>query len=173
MELCIVSGWNSKSGLQPRGFPRAIILYLAFPYSNAQRETPEIYHRFAYAGINLTGYHPPGTPGLLQRNVCPALRLLHNSKCPGAGPINDDVPGAKPINDDVPGAEPINDDVPGAEPINDDVPGAEHFYQLAFKHENRQQLSGLKIKMSECPIGPDKVQKTHNAISNCLFALGP
>ena len=27
--------------------------------------------------------------------------------------------------------------------------------------------------LSECPIGPGKVQKTHNAISNCLSALGP
>ena len=32
---------------------------------------------------------------------------------------------------------------------------------------------GLKLKMSECPIGPDKVQKTQNAISNCLFVLVP
>ena len=48
----------------------------------------------ANAGINLTGYHPPGNPGLLHRNVCPAPGLLHNRKCPGAGQINDDVPGA-------------------------------------------------------------------------------
>ena len=27
--------------------------------------------------------------------------------------------------------------------------------------------------MSECPIGPGQVQKTQNAMSNCLFALGP
>ena len=47
-----------------------------------------------YAGINLTGYHPPPPGGLLHRNVCPAQGLLHNRKCPGAGPINDDVPGA-------------------------------------------------------------------------------
>ena len=48
-----------------------------------------------YAGINLTGYHPPpGTPGLLHQNVCPAPGLLHNRKCPGAGQINDDVPWA-------------------------------------------------------------------------------
>ena len=32
---------------------------------------------------------------------------------------------------------------------------------------------GLKIKLSECPIGPGQVQKTQNAMSNCLFALGP
>ena len=32
---------------------------------------------------------------------------------------------------------------------------------------------GVKIKLSECPIGPGDVQKTQNAISNCLFALGP
>ena len=87
---------------------------------------------------------PPGTPGLLHRNVCPAPGLLHNRKCPGAGPISDDVPRAG------------------------------HLYQLAFKHENRQHsYLGLKIKMSECPIGPGKVQKTQNAISNCLFALSP
>ena len=86
---------------------------------------------------------PPGTPGLLHRNVCPAPGLLHNRKCPGVGPINDDVPGAG------------------------------HLYQLAFKHESYHSYLGLKIKMYECPIGPGKVQKTHNAISNCLFALGP
>ena len=50
---------------------------------------------FNYAGINLTGYHPPpGTPRLLHRNVCPAPGLMHNRKCPGVGPINDDVPEA-------------------------------------------------------------------------------
>ena len=59
-----------------------------------------------YASINWTGYHPPGTPGLLHRNVCPAPGLLHNRKCPGGGPINDDVPGVG------------------------------HLHQLAFKHEN-------------------------------------
>ena len=31
----------------------------------------------------------------------------------------------------------------------------------------------LKIKLSECPIGPGQVQKTQNAMSNYLFALGP
>ena len=30
---------------------------------------------------------------------------------------------------------------------------------------------GLKIKLSECPSG--QVQKTQNAMSNCLTALGP
>ena len=51
---------------------------------------------FLSAGSNLTGYHPPlpGTLWLLHQNVCPAPGLLHNRKCPGAGPINDDVPGA-------------------------------------------------------------------------------
>ena len=37
---------------------------------------------------------PPGTPGLLHQNVCPAPGILHNRKCPGARPINDVVPGA-------------------------------------------------------------------------------
>ena len=37
------------------------------------------------AGIDLTGYHPPGTLGLLHRNVCPAPGLLHNRQCLGAG----------------------------------------------------------------------------------------
>ena len=32
---------------------------------------------------------------------------------------------------------------------------------------------GLTIKLSECPTGPGQVQKTQNAMSNCLFALGP
>ena len=36
---------------------------------------------------------PPGSPGLLHRNVCPAPGLLQNRKCPGGGPKNDDVPG--------------------------------------------------------------------------------
>ena len=90
------------------------------------------------AGINLTGYHPsPGTPGLLHQNVCPAPGLLHNRKCTGAGPINDDVPGAG------------------------------HLHQLAFKHENCQHSHlGLKIKLSECPVGYGKVQMTQNATSN-------
>ena len=35
------------------------------------------------------------------------------------------------------------------------------------------QHLGLKIKLSECPKGPGEVQKTQNAMSNCLFALGP
>ena len=35
------------------------------------------------------------------------------------------------------------------------------------------QLSGPKKKIFECPIGPGKFQKIKNAISNCLFALGP
>ena len=50
-------------------------------------------------------------------------------------------------------------------------------YQLAFKHENcYHNLLGLKIKvcLSAMAIGgPGKVQKTQNAISNCIFALGP
>ena len=84
------------------------------------------------AGINLTGYHPPpqGTPGLLHRNVCPAPGLLHNRKCPGAGPINDDVPG----------------------------PGICINWLSNMKIANSYLV--LKLKMSECPIGPDKVQKT-------------
>ena len=32
---------------------------------------------------------------------------------------------------------------------------------------------GLKLKLSECPIGPGQVQKTQNTMSNCLFAFGP
>ena len=32
---------------------------------------------------------------------------------------------------------------------------------------------GLKIKLSECPIGAGHVQKTQKAMSNCLFALDP
>ena len=46
------------------------------------------------AGINVTGYHPTqGTPGLLQRNVCPAPGLLHTGNAGGGG-LNDAVPGA-------------------------------------------------------------------------------
>ena len=63
-----------------------------------------------YAGINLTGYHPPpppprGTPGLLHRNVCPAAGFCTTENARGG-------------------------------PKNDDVPGAGHLHQLAFKHEN-------------------------------------
>ena len=29
------------------------------------------------------------------------------------------------------------------------------------------------MKLSECPVGPGQVQKTQNAMSNCLFALDP
>ena len=58
---------------------------------------------------------PLGTPTLLRQNVCPALGLLHNRKCPGVGPLNDDVPGAG------------------------------HLHQLAYKHESLlTQSSGLK-----------------------------
>ena len=86
------------------------------------------------AGINLTGYHPP--LGLPE-----AFAL----KC---------VPSPSAF---------AQQKMPG--PINDDVPGAAHLYQLAFKHKNRQHnYLGLKIKMSEYPIGSGKLQKTQNAI---------
>ena len=60
--------------------------------------------------------------------------------------------------------------MPGAEPINDDVPGAGHLHQ---HKECQHSHLGLKIKLSECPIEPGQAQKTQNAMSNCLFALGP
>ena len=94
----------------------------------------------------MTGYRPlpRASRGFCTEMCAQPPGLLHNRKCPGAGPINDDVPGAG------------------------------HLYQLAFKHKNRlHSYLGLKIKMSECPIGPGKAQKTQNAISNCLFAVGP
>ena len=59
--------------------------------------------------------------------------------------------------------------MPGGWVINDDAPGAGHLHQ----HECLHSHLGLKIKLSECPIGPGQVQKTQNAMSNCLFALGP
>ena len=62
-------------------------------YGKKQKIQLEIIFHHFNAGISLTGYHPPGTPGLLHRNVCPAPGLLHNRKCSGAGPINGDVPG--------------------------------------------------------------------------------
>ena len=37
---------------------------------------------------------PPRHPGAVAPKCVPAPGLLHNRKCPGAGPINDDVPGA-------------------------------------------------------------------------------
>ena len=96
------------------------------------------------AGINLTGYHPPGHPGAFAPKCVPSPRTFAQQK------------------------------MPGGRPINHDVPGAGHLHQLTFKHENcyHSQL-GLKIKLYECPTGPSKVQKTQNAVSNCLFALGP
>ena len=55
--------------------------------------------------------------------------------------------------------------MPGAGPINDDVPGAEHLYQLAFKHENHQHsYLGLKIKMSECPVGQQSPEDSEHYI---------
>ena len=85
---------------QGGSFPRV----LRFRSANLMRN---LLRSGTYAGINLTGYHPPpGTPGLLHRNVCPAPGLLHNRKSPGGGPKNDDVLGAG------------------------------HLHQLAFKHEN-------------------------------------
>ena len=36
----------------------------------------------------------PPHPGAFAPKRVPATGLLHNRKCPGAGPINDDVPGA-------------------------------------------------------------------------------
>ena len=61
---------------------------------------------FYNAGINLTGYHPPRHPGAFAPKCVPSPGLLHNRKCPGAGPMKDDVPGAG------------------------------HLYQLAFKQDN-------------------------------------
>ena len=52
------------------------------------------YLQIPYAGISLTGYHPPGHPGAFAPKCVPSPGLLHNRKCPGAGLINDDVPGA-------------------------------------------------------------------------------
>ena len=60
----------------------------------------------SYAGINLTGYHPPGHPGVFAPKCVPSPGLLHNRKCPRGGPINDDVHRAG------------------------------HLHQLAFKHKN-------------------------------------
>ena len=58
--------------------------------------------RFCYAGVNLTGYHPPGIPGLLHRNVCPVPGLLHRNVCPAPGLLhNRELPGVGPVNDDV------------------------------------------------------------------------
>ena len=37
------------------------------------------------AGINLTGYHPPGTPGLLHQKVCSAPLLCTTENAWGAG----------------------------------------------------------------------------------------
>ena len=90
--------------------PKLVRVWAGLPVSNSDRlmggHPSKSCILRTYAGINLTGYHPPGTPGLLHRNVCPAPGLLQNRKCPGAGPIKDDVPAAG------------------------------HLYELAFKHEN-------------------------------------
>ena len=97
------------------------------------------------AGINFGLLTSPGNHWLLHRNVCPVPGLLHNRKCPGAGPMNDDVPGARSMNDD--------------------VPGAGHLHQLAFKYEIVNTVIWAR--------GPGKAQKTQNAILYCLFALTP
>ena len=57
------------------------ILFACIPGFFPEKFCPEA---GVYAGIILTSYHPPGTPGLLHRNVCPAPGLLHNRKCPEA-----------------------------------------------------------------------------------------
>ena len=44
------------------------------------------------AGINLTGYHPPGHPGAFAPKCVPSPRAFAQQKMPGS--INDDVPGA-------------------------------------------------------------------------------
>ena len=79
-----------------------------FPFIRAEYRVYRcILINLCYAGINLTGYHPPaGTMGLLHRNVRPAPGLLHNRQRPGAGPVAQVVPGAG------------------------------HLHQPAFKHEN-------------------------------------
>ena len=59
-----------------------------------------------YAGINLTGYHPPGHPGAFAPKCVPSPRAFAQQKMAGAGPIKDDILGAG------------------------------HLHQLAFKHEN-------------------------------------
>ena len=46
------------------------------------------------AGINLTGYHPPGHPRAFAPTNVPSPRAFAQQKMPGAGPINDNVPGA-------------------------------------------------------------------------------
>ena len=57
--------------------------------------------------LTVTILSPPPPPQAFALKCVPSPGLLHNRKCPGAGPINDDVPGAG------------------------------HLQQLAFKHENR------------------------------------
>ena len=44
---------------------------------------------------------------------------------------------------------------------------------ICINIKNVNSHLSLKIKLSECPIGPGQVQKTQNAMSNCLFALDP
>ena len=44
---------------------------------------------------------------------------------------------------------------------------------ISIKSVNTVIWAQKLIKLSECPIGHGQVQKTQNAISNCLFALGP
>ena len=57
---------------------------------------------------------------------------------------------------------------PGAGPRSENVTGAGILHQLTFKHSHL----GLNTELSECRGGSGKVQKTQNAVSNCLFARG-
>ena len=56
--------------------------------------TPWSVVQHSNAGINLTGYYPPGHSGAFAPKCVPSPRAFAQQKYLGAGPINDDVPGA-------------------------------------------------------------------------------
>ena len=91
---------ESKSGNKPQFRAGAVVAKTAAATGVGKNSVRKIVSagKDYNAGINLISSQPPppppGTPGLLHENVCTALGLLYNRKCPGAGPINDDVPGA-------------------------------------------------------------------------------
>ena len=103
--LCLVVGFQTR-------FQRLVLPPLQLPCQKDQPGTDVLTHNCLPPLLSLCRYQfdrlpsPPGTPGLLHQNVCPAPGLLHNRKCPGGGSINYDVPGTG------------------------------HLHQLAFKHKN-------------------------------------
>ena len=48
-----------------------------------------------------------------------------------------------------------------------------HNWNYGISATPARTIVKTRLKLSECPTGTGQVQKTQNAMSNCLFALGP